>query len=85
MNQGVDQGAARTARRRVHDHPGGLVHHDEVGVLPDDVEGDVLGPDVAFLGRTERDLDRGALGRGGRRVGGDLSVHSHGPIGEEPG
>ena len=41
--QGVDEGAVEVAEGGVDDHAGGLVDHDEVVVLIDDVDGDVLG------------------------------------------
>jgi hypothetical protein len=38
VQQRVDERAAAVARRRVHDHPGRLVEHDEVGILEHDPE-----------------------------------------------
>ena len=40
--QGVDQGAVFVAGRRMHDQAGGLVEHEQVGVLVEDGEGDRL-------------------------------------------
>ena len=40
--QGVDQGAVRVAGSRVDDHPFGLVDHQKVRILIDDVQRDLL-------------------------------------------
>ena len=40
--QRVDQRAVRIAGRRVHDHPGRLVDHDQVRILEADIERDRL-------------------------------------------
>ncbi len=42
VEEGVDQGAVEIARRRVDDHPGRLVDHDQMRVLEHDVKSDVL-------------------------------------------
>lgn len=43
VQQGVEQGAVHVAGRRVHHQAGGLVQHQQVVVLVDDVQLDVLG------------------------------------------
>ena len=48
VEQRVDQRARVVARRRVHDHAGGLVHDDDVGVLVEDGERQILGHDLAW-------------------------------------
>ena len=47
VEQRVDQRARRVAGGRVHDHPGRLVHDDDVGVLVEDGEREILGRDLA--------------------------------------
>jgi hypothetical protein len=42
MEQRIDQGAVEIARCRMDDQPGGLVDHDQMLVLEDDVERDIL-------------------------------------------
>ena len=49
IQQGVDQGAVRMPRSRVHHHASGLVHHDDILVLIHHVQGDVLGPGLRLL------------------------------------
>lgn len=43
VEEGVDEGAVWIPRGGVHDHAVGFVDDDDVGVLEEDVEGDVLG------------------------------------------
>ena len=47
--QGVDQGPVRVSRGGVDHHPHRLVHHNEVAVLIDHVQGDILGDQVHRL------------------------------------
>lgn len=42
VQQGVDQRAVRMARRRMHHHAHGLIHHDDVLILVDHVQRDIL-------------------------------------------
>ena len=56
MQQGVDQGPVRVARRRVDHHAHGLVHHDHVPVLIHHVQRDVLGPGLRLLRLRQRHL-----------------------------
>ena len=49
--QGVDQGAVGIAGRRMNDHALGLVDHEQVAVLIDDVQRDILGPGLIGNGR----------------------------------
>ena len=42
IQQGVDQGPVFMAGRRVHHHPFGLVHHQQVPVLVHNIQGDIL-------------------------------------------
>ena len=43
VHEGVDQGAVRVAGGGVDHHAHGLVHHDHVPVLVDNVQGNILG------------------------------------------
>ena len=56
IQQGVDQGAVRVPRGRMHHHARGLVHHDDVLVLIHHVQGDVLGPGLRLLRLRQRHL-----------------------------
>src|SRR5579859_322677 len=75
--QGVDQGAAVVARRRMHDHPGRLVDHDDVLVLIHDVEVDGLGGRGAGTRGRHLELDHVA----GRHVVGGARRH---PVDHDP-
>ena len=50
VKQGVDERAAGVPGRRVDDQTGRFVDHQQLGVLVDDLEGQVLGGDVQNLG-----------------------------------
>ena len=56
IQQGVDQGPVRVPRRRMHHHPRGLVHHDDVLVLVYHVQGNILGPGFRLLRLRQRHL-----------------------------
>ena len=43
VQERIDQRAAGRARGGMHDHAGGLVHDDQVGILVQDLERDGLG------------------------------------------
>ena len=68
--QSVDQGAVRVAGSRVDDHPFGLVDHQKVCILIDDVQRDLLrhSLDGLCVGDLQQDdipcLELQALGRG---------------------
>jgi len=51
VQQRVDQRAAGVTGGGMHDHPGGLVDRDQIGVLEQDRERDRLGGDLERLGR----------------------------------
>ena len=57
--EGIDQCAVVVAMARMHAHSCGLVHHQQVVVLIDDVQRDVLGDNLILVARTvhhHRDL-----------------------------
>jgi|GEM_PF-4314086 len=56
-DQGVDQSPGPVPRGRVYNHPCGLVHHQEVGVLVDHSEWDVLSRDRPVPGGWLRRID----------------------------
>ena len=49
VQQGVDQRAVRMARRRMHHHAHGLIHHDDVLILVDHVQWDILRDGLRLL------------------------------------
>ena len=49
VQQGVDQRAVRVARRRMHHHAHGLIHHDDVLILVDHVQRDILRDGLRLL------------------------------------
>ena len=62
MEQCVDQRAIKIARRRVDDQPGGLVYHDEMRILIDDIERNILCDGLGGRRRGEGDKDALASG-----------------------
>ena len=42
IEQRIDQGTVGIARRRMHHHPGGLVEHDQAGVLEQNAQRNIL-------------------------------------------
>jgi hypothetical protein len=55
--ESVDERPCPVARTRVYHEPSGLVHHQEVGILVDDVDRDRLGHDRHSLGGRHVDQD----------------------------
>ena len=84
VQQGVDEGAVPGARRRVHDHAGGFVDDQQVGVFVAYVEGDILrlhGEGRHRRGQLERDLVAvvdPVAGTGRTAVDGDRPVADQG-------
>ena len=62
VHQSVDQRAAVVARSRVHHHSLGLIDHEQVRVLIDDIEGDILRRDIHGLRVVDQDGDTVADG-----------------------
>ena len=62
--KGVHQRPRPMSWSRVHHHPGGFIHHKEVLILIDDVNGDRLWHGVRLTGGWELHLDSVALAKG---------------------
>ena len=79
VEQGVDQRAVRVAGGRVDHQALGLVHHDDILILVDDVQRDVLGHHVHRFRVRQRDahglvpLEAGVF-RGGTAAAGNLAL-----------
>lgn len=84
VEQRVHQRPRSGAGCGVDDHARGLVHHDQVIVLPDHHKGDRLRQRFQLLGRVEQDGDLITRRHTGRDIGQRLLPAPHGAGGNEP-
>jgi hypothetical protein len=85
MQERVDQRARGRPRRGMDDHARGLVDDHEVGILVQDLQRDRFGHGVDLRRLLHGDGDGVALDRCRAGVRDDRAVHSHRPLGDQPG